>query len=62
MTGELRIYPLTSSETQLDFMGRYDPPLGVVGGAMDSLVGHRIAEASVHRLITDVAHYLRGQA
>jgi len=59
MNAELSLYPLTSTETQLDFLGRYDPPLGVVGGAMDALVGHRIAEASVHRFITDVAHYLR---
>jgi len=61
MNAELNIYPLTSTETQLDFLGRYDPPLGIVGGAMDALVGHRIAEASVHRFITDVAHYLRMQ-
>jgi hypothetical protein len=59
MDGELSIYPLTKSETQLDFLGRYDPPFGVVGEAMDALVGHRIAEASVHRFIADVARYLR---
>jgi hypothetical protein len=59
MTGVLSIYPLTSTETQLDFLGRYDPPLGVVGEAMDALVGRRIAEASVHRFIGDVAAYLR---
>jgi len=29
------------------------------GGAADALVGHRIAEASVHRLVADVANYLR---
>ena len=59
MTAELSVYPLTSTETQLDFLGRYEPPLGVVGDAVNALVGHRIAEASVHRLIADVAHYLR---
>lgn len=59
MNSVLTVYPLTATETQLDFLGRYEPPLGVVGGAMDALVGHRIAEASVHRFITDVAHYLR---
>jgi hypothetical protein len=59
MNAELRIYALTSTETQLDFLGRYEPPLGVVGDAMNALVGHRIAEASVHRLIGDVAQYLR---
>lgn len=59
MSSVLAIYPLTSTETQLDFLGRYDPPLGLVGDAMDAIVGHRIAEASVHRFVTDIARYLR---
>jgi hypothetical protein len=59
MSSVLAIYPLTSTETQLDFLGRYDPPLGLVGEAMDAIVGHRIAEASVHRFVTDIARYLR---
>ena len=59
MNAELSVYPLTSTETQLDFLGRYEPPLGIVGGALDAMVGHRIAEASVHRLVADVANYLR---
>ena len=59
MDAELSVYPLTATETQLDFLGRYEPPLGIVGGALDAIVGHRIAEASVHRLVADVANYLR---
>ena len=59
MKAELSVYPLTATETQLDFLGRYEPPLGIVGGALDAIVGHRIAEASVHRLVADVASYLR---
>jgi len=59
MNAELSVYPLTATETQLDFLGRYEPPLGIVGGALDAIVGHRIAEASVHRLVADVAIYLR---
>jgi hypothetical protein len=59
MSGILTIYPLTSTETQLDFLGRYETPLGVIGSAVDALAGHRIAEASVHRFIGDVARYLR---
>jgi len=61
MSAELTVYPLTSTETQLDFLGRYEPPLGAVGSAMDALVGHRIAVASVHRFVADVAEYLRDQ-
>jgi len=59
MNAELSIYPLTSTETQLDFLGAYEPPLGIVGGALDAMVGRRIAEASIHRLVSDVANYLR---
>jgi len=59
MTGELSIYPLTATETQLDFLGRYDPPLGVVGDAVNAVLGRRIAEASVHQFIRDVGRYLR---
>lgn len=59
MRAELALYPLTATETQLDFSGRYEPPLGVLGSAVDAVVGHRIAEASVHRFVSDVADYLR---
>lgn len=59
MTAELAIYPLTATETQLDFSGVYEPPLGVLGSAVNALVGHRIAESSVHRFVSDVAQHLR---
>lgn len=59
MTAQLAVYPLTPTETQLDFTGRYEPPLGALGGAIDAVVGHRIAEASVHQFVTEVAQYLR---
>ncbi len=59
MKAELSIYPLTPTETQLDFSGLYEPPFGVVGKAMNAIVGHRIAEVSVHQFISEVAGYLR---
>jgi hypothetical protein len=59
MKAELSIYPLTATETQLDFLGFYEPPFGAVGKAMNAIVGHRIAEVAVHRFISDVAAYLR---
>jgi hypothetical protein len=59
MTGQLSIYPLTGSETQLDFTGVYQPPLGAVGKALNAVIGHRIADASVHHFIQQVAAYLR---
>jgi len=59
MEAELSIYPLTAHETQLDFSGVYEPPLGPMGKAINAVVGHRIAEVSVHRFINDVAAHLR---
>jgi hypothetical protein len=59
MNAELSIYPLTASETQLDFKGLYQPPLGPLGKAVDAIIGHRIAEVSVHQFVSDVAGYLR---
>jgi hypothetical protein len=55
MEATLSIYPLSAHETQIDFHGRYRPPLGAVGKAIDALVGHRIAEASVLRFVQEVA-------
>ena len=51
--------PITSTETQLDFGGGYEPPMGPLGGALDAMIGHRIADASIHRFLADVAHHLR---
>jgi hypothetical protein len=59
MNGELSIYALTPTETQLDFCGVYEPPFGSVGKTVNAIVGHRIAEVSVHRFVSDVAGYLR---
>ena len=59
MKAELGIYPLTATETQLDFLGHYKPPFGVLGKAINAIVGYRIAELSVHRFLSDVAGYLR---
>jgi hypothetical protein len=59
MRAELSLYPLTATETQLDFLGHYQPPFGVVGKAMNAIAGYRIAEVSVHRFLREVAEYLR---
>ena len=59
MKAEISIYPLTATETQLDFSGLYEPPLGPLGKAVNAIIGHRIAEVSVHRFVGDVAGYLQ---
>jgi hypothetical protein len=59
MKAELAVYPLTATETQLDFSGEYEPPMGWLGSAVDAVAGNKIAEASVHRFVSQVAEYLR---
>ena len=61
MKGVLSICPLTPSETELEFFGQYEPPLGAVGDAFNDLVGHRVAEAAVHRLVADIARHLHNR-
>jgi hypothetical protein len=59
MHAELAVYPLTATETQLELRGHYEPPLGAFGAAVNALVGHRIADVSVHRFLAEVAGHLR---
>ena len=59
MRGELKVYALTATETQLDFHGKYEPPLGALGKVIDAVLGKKIAEASVHQFLSDVAEYMR---
>lgn len=59
MKATLRIYPLTTTETQLELDGTYDPPFGWLGDAVDALAMHGVAEQSVNRFVRDVAAFLR---
>jgi hypothetical protein len=59
MHAQLTVYALSSHETQLVFSGQYDPPLGLIGAAIDALVGHHIAEACALRFVQEVAAELR---
>lgn len=59
MKAEFSVYPITRTETQLDFHGHFEPPFGAVGKAMNAVAGYRIAEVSVHRFVNEVAAYLR---
>jgi hypothetical protein len=59
MDATLSAYALSSNETQLDLQGRYRPPLGVVGDALDAALGQRVAQAAVLRFVEDVCARLR---
>jgi hypothetical protein len=54
MEATLTAYALSPEETHLDLHGRYRPPLGTLGTAIDATVGHRVAEATLLRLLRDV--------
>lgn len=49
---------LSPDETRLDLFGSYDPPGGYFGSAADRVIGHRIAEACVHRFLDELASRL----
>jgi hypothetical protein len=57
-TGDLELAPLPVQGWQLSLVGTYRPPLSVVGGAADRVLGHRVAEACVRRFVLDVADRL----
>lgn len=61
MRATLAIYPLSRTETQLDLSGRYRPPFGVVGKAVDAVVGHRVAQASALHFVQEVAAQLEDE-
>lgn len=56
--GDLELAPLPVRGWQLSLVGTYRPPLSVIGGAADRVLGHRVAEACVRRFVLDVAHRL----
>jgi hypothetical protein len=59
MSARLSAWPITSTETQLELDGDYEPPFGPIGSALNAALGHRVAEASVHRLLEDVIEQIR---
>lgn len=59
MAGDLSLTPISFADTRIAFEGAYTPPFSRVGQALDALIGHRIAEASVQRLVDDLVAQLR---
>ncbi len=59
MTANLRIYPITFNQSQLVLEGKYEPPLGLLGKAIDTIVGHDAAEVTTQHFVTEVAKYLQ---
>jgi len=54
--------PLGEDRTQLAISARYRPPLGVVGRAMDRVLLHRVAEATVKDFLDRLGRAITDQA
>jgi hypothetical protein len=61
MTASLWAYALAPRETQIELIGSYDPPLGLIGDALDAIALHRLAEESVRGFLADIAAYLSAE-
>jgi hypothetical protein len=59
LRAQLSAWPVTSTETQIEIEGDYQPPFRSVGTTVDALLLHRVAQASVHRFLEDVLAQLR---
>ena len=59
MFAELSVSPLSARETQIELRGAYWTPMGLLGTAFDAALGHRIAEAALHRFLDDLVEQLQ---
>jgi hypothetical protein len=61
MEGDIVISSLGDQLTQLTFRGSYMPPLGQLGRAIDRVLMHHIAEASVKDFVDRIASSLKDE-
>jgi hypothetical protein len=61
MKAELEIAPMRRRPplTQLSLAAHYGPPLGVIGFVGDAVIGHRVAEATIHRFVYDLVDRIK---
>jgi hypothetical protein len=58
LDGDIEVGTLGPGRTQLALTARYQPPLGTVGRAVDRMLLHRVAEATVKDFLDRVAEAL----
>jgi hypothetical protein len=61
LEADLEIAPLGADRTQLAINARYEPPLGMMGRAVDRAILHRVAEATLKDFLDRVADALLDQ-
>ncbi|HEX9122346.1 MAG TPA: hypothetical protein VF984_03155 [Actinomycetota bacterium] len=59
LEADLEVAALGPERTQLSISGRYHPPLGMVGRALDRAMLHRVAEATVKDFVDGIGQALR---
>jgi hypothetical protein len=62
LDADLEVGPLGQDRTQLAISARYRPPLGVLGQAIDRVLLHRVAEATVKDFLDRVGQAITAQA
>jgi hypothetical protein len=62
LDANLELGSLGGDRTQLAISARYQPPLGVVGRAVDRVLLHRVAEATVKDFLDRVGAAITDQA
>jgi len=61
LDADLEVAALGRSRTQLSISARYRPPLGVVGKALDRVLLHRVAEATIKDFLDRVGEGIRAR-
>jgi hypothetical protein len=62
MDGDIELAPFGPGVSHLAMSGRYTPPYGSLGQAIDRAMLHRVAEATVRDFVGRVANALRVEA
>jgi hypothetical protein len=62
MEGDLELAPFGPGVTHLAMSGRYTPPFGSVGEALDRAMLNRVAEATVRDFVQRVAERIHEAA
>lgn len=58
---DIEVAPLGARRTQLSISARYKPPLGAVGRAIDRVLMHRVAEATIKDFLDRAGEALQGR-
>jgi hypothetical protein len=55
LDGNLELAPVDATQSELRLKGAYRPPLAAVGGGLDRMLLHRVADATIRRFLQDIA-------